>query len=165
MADQPSFSGKLFQYLERLELILLAAFAGGLLTRYMGLSASETIIMFSLSGLAGVYFLNAYKPPASQPPSEVKKDFVALASQTILPKLLWISSSVCVIGLLFFLLQLEGHPQQLMVGALASAVGVVLYVILSLMGSKEAEALSPVLYRAIPLLLMALYFLYVISGK
>ena len=61
--DEPrsSFSTMLSGLLQTAEKILLAGAALGLILKYMGKSADQ-ILIISLSGLAGVYFLMAFSP-------------------------------------------------------------------------------------------------------
>jgi hypothetical protein len=163
MADQKSFVATLYQYLDRLEFILVVVAGASLLALYGGIAVANQGIMFSLSGLAGVYFLNAHKPPSQVQEGE-KKDFVALLSQTILPKVMWIGCAVGIIGLLFYLLKLEGFREMLTIGGAASGLGVVLFGVLSLVNANQMQTLSPVLYRAIPIVLLTSYVLFGVAG-
>ena len=156
MPPQSPFSQTLYRYLEKAELVLLAALGASLLARYLEMNGYMTALQVSLSGLAGVYFLMAYRPPASQPDGE-KKGFTDLLAATILPKVLWIGCSVGAIGIMFYLLQLEGARQMLLIHTGAGGVGIGMF--LASRQSSSAAALTEVLYRAIPLLLISVYFL------
>lgn len=154
MADQQNFSQTLFRYLEQAELLLLVALGASLVARYFQLEGHLTGLQISLSGLAGVYFLMAYRPPSS-PPTGEKKGFAKLVSQTILPKILWIGCAVGTIGIMFYLLQLEGFREMLMIHTAAGGVGVGVF--LAFRQTSDTQALTPVLYRAVPLLLISVY--------
>jgi hypothetical protein len=110
----------------------------------------------SLSGLAGIYFLMAYRPPTPVPEGE-KKGFGQLLSQTILPKVLWIGCAVGAIGIMFHLLQLDGAHEMLLIHAASGGVGVGMF--LAFRQSTDSQALTPLLYRAVPLLLISVYLL------
>jgi hypothetical protein len=158
MPSQSPFSQTLYRYLEKAELILLAALAVSLLARYLQMNGYMTGLQISLSGLAGVYFLMAYRPPASQPEGE-RKGFADLLAVTILPKVLWIGCAVGAIGILFYLLQLEGARQMMLIHTGAGGIGLGMF--LAARQSSSAAALTEVLYRAIPLLMVSVYFLTV----
>lgn len=142
--------------MEQAELILLAILGASLLARYFQMDVYMTGLQISLSGLAGVYFLMAYRPPAPLPEGE-KKGFAQLLSQTILPKILWIGCAVGAIGIMFYLLQLEGAREMLLIHAASGGIGVGMF--LAFRQTSDSQTLTPVLYRAIPLLLISVYLL------
>lgn len=156
---QKNFVETLYDFLERIELVLMAALGISLLTYYLRVSGAATGIQLSLSGLAGVYFLMAYRPPA-QVPSGEKKGFSELLSQTILPKILWIGCAVGAIGILFQLLKLDGAREMLTIHAASGGIGIILFGILALQRGNDSNPFIPVLYRAVPLLLVTLYMLF-----
>ena len=158
MTNQPTFVTALYRLLDRLEIVFLGAAVISLLLQYAGYQPASSGLMISLTSLAVVYFLNGYKPPSSEQTGE-KKDFTALLSQTILPKVLWISCAVGTIGILFHLLNLPGAQQMLMIAAASNAFGVVLFLILSAISSTETQKLAATMYRVVPLLLICGYLL------
>lgn len=155
---QKTFAETLYGFLERIELILVTALGVSLLTQYLKVAGAATGIQLSLSGLAGVYFLMAYRPPA-QAPSGEKKGFSELLSLTILPKVLWIGCAVGAIGILFQLLKLDGAREMLTIHASTGGIGIILLAVLSLQQGNDSNPFIPVLYRAVPLLLVTLYML------
>ena len=156
MADQPHFAQRLYRYLEQAELILLVILTASLLGRYLQMDGHMTGLQISLSGLAGVYFLMAYRPPSPLPGGQ-KKGFAQLFSETILPKVLWIGCAVGAVGIMFHLLQLEGARQMLMIHTASGGVGIGMF--LAFRQTGDTQTLTPVLYRAIPLLLISVYLL------
>jgi hypothetical protein len=156
MADQPQFAQRLYRYLEQAELILLAILGASLVARYLQMNGHLTGLQISLSGLAGVYFLMAYRPPPPLPEGE-KKGFAQLFSLTILPKALWIGCAVGAIGILFYLLQLEGARQMLLIHAASGGLGIGIF--FAFRQTSDSQTLTPVLYRAVPLLLISVYLL------
>lgn len=156
MADQNHFAQRLYRYLEQAELILLAILGASLVARYMQMDGHMTGLQISLSGLAGVYFLMAYRPPPAVSAGE-NKGFAQLFSQTILPKLLWIGCAVGAIGIMFHLLQLEGAREILVIHAASGGIGVGMF--LAFRQTSDSQALTPVLYRVVPLLLISVYIL------
>lgn len=156
MSTEKSFAQTLFRYLEHAELILLAVVGASLLARFLQINGYLTGLQISLSGLAGVYFLMAHRPPVA-PPTEEKKGFADLLSLTILPKVLWIGCAVGAIGILFHLLQLEGAREMLVIHAASGGIGIGMF--LAVRQSGSSGALTPVLYRAVPLLLISVYLL------
>lgn len=156
MSSQPSFSQTLFRYLEKAELILVAALAASLLARYLQMDVASTALKVSGSCLAAVYFLMAYRPPAVKPTGEIK-GMADLAATTILPKVLWIGCAVGINGIMFYLLPLPGAQQMLQIHALAGGLGLGMF--LALKNRTGAQELSPVLYRAAPILLITIFFL------
>jgi hypothetical protein len=79
-------------------------------------------IMITFTTLAAFYFLGAYLP---SPPSEGKFNLIHVMA----PKLIGISSAICVIGLQFFTLHFTGFQQMLMIGGTSIvAAGVLMLV-------------------------------------
>lgn len=140
-----------------LEILAISGAFAGVALKYSGLPGGDEVLMLSLSSLSAVYFLTAFKPPAETSSTERPQGFVDLLVRTIMPKATWIACSVAVIGVLFAILHLHGAREQLMVGcaALASSVVISLYFIAT--GSDDTSGLVKILYRAAPILVMALY--------
>ncbi|NOS56228.1 MAG: hypothetical protein HOP37_08215, partial [Cyclobacteriaceae bacterium] len=85
--------------------------------------------------------------------------FMSLLGRTIAPKVLGIGSAVMVVGILFAVQQMKGSNEMLLVGsgslAIASLVGLV-----SMASDETArKVIGPLLLRAVPLLLIGVYFL------
>ncbi|MDZ4714060.1 MAG: hypothetical protein SH819_01205 [Cytophagales bacterium] len=166
--NSPSpFANKLFQFLALAEGILVAVLISGLVARSLQMSLGAQMMVLSLAGLGGIYFLSAYKPPAlaatteSDSQEQERIGFLDLLLQTIIPKLIWIGCAVGSIGLSLYFTETgnEGYTLMLMIHATVVAPATLLIFFGAVRAVKGASLLSPVLYRAIPLLFAALYIL------
>src|SRR5436190_8350702 len=118
MAEYVSFSSRIFNFLSILEKIAVVVALLGIGFKYLHLAGGNEMLMLGLSGLAGVYFMFAYKPP-EKTDQEEKPGFATLLIATILPKVSWIACSVLTIGVLFGVLNLSGSAEMLMIGVAA----------------------------------------------
>lgn len=162
MAEQKSFAENLFGKLDKAEMILLLALTTGVVLHFSGISQAPSLIIVSLGGLAAIFFLKAFRPPADRTPAEGEKaDFLGLFFDVVLPKVLWISSAICASSLMLYHMDTgnEGYKQGLMIHAAITAVGIVALGFAALKGLKNLQAILPIFYRAIPLLLAAIKLL------
>ena len=122
----------------------------------------SSVLKVSLVGLAITFFLYAYKPLDIVRNENEQLGFSDLLALTILPKVMWISSAVSTMGLLLYLLDLgnDGYKRMLMIGGLTIGISIVLLTIFSVSGVKNIKGIMPVLFRAIPLLLVDCYILF-----
>lgn len=150
---------QLTKYLPLVEKICWTALGVGLLLTM--LQIDTTITLVSLLGLGCVFFLMAYRPIDLPQPEGESFGFSELLGLMIVPKVLWIGSSVSVVGICFYLLELnkEGYIKMLMVGALTGIVAMLVLAILFVMGVKHLKTVLPILLRALPLSLVDLYLL------
>lgn len=94
-------------------LVIIAAFGDQL-----GVGVNENALMASMALLAFFYFISAYFIP----------EFNGMLAK-ISAKVVSISSAVCIVGLLFAILKLNGADQMLMIGTLSIFVaGIVLLI-------------------------------------
>lgn len=154
----------LFGFLDRAELIFLLALASCIAANYAGISGAVIGIVIAFAGLGGIYFLMAYRPPASaQPPSPEgqKTGFQQLLLLTILPKVLWISCAVGAAGLAIYYTRPynEGFKQMLLIQSTTAVAGGLVIGLFALQGTIGAKNLIPVLYRAIPITLASVLIL------
>ena len=122
----------------------------------------SSVLKVSLIGLAVTFFLYAYKPLDIGRDENQQLGFSDLLALTILPKVMWISSAVSTIGILLYLLDLgnDGYKRMLMIGGFTIGISIVLLTIFSVSGVKNIKGIMPVLFRAIPLLLIDCYILF-----
>lgn len=155
---QTPFIERIAKYLPWMERVFLAAISLGAILVLLNFDAA-TLINLSLSGLAAVFFLNAFRPPEFETSDEGPADFSALLALSIVPKVLWISASISIIGILSYLLHLrpEGYKQLALIGGSSLFLGIFIVGICSVTGVKHLERLFPVVTRAVPLLLMDMY--------
>ena len=124
---------------------------------------AESLILFSMSGLAIVFFLYAQRPPEMSNTGEEPLGFKALLTMSVIPKVLWISLSVSTIAILFHYLQLNdtGSKQMLLIGGSSLFMGMLLLGILTLGGGvKDQKSLLFVVARAIPVLIIDSYLFF-----
>lgn len=164
MAEQKSFSETLFGWLDRIEAVLLIGLAVSLVAHYMNVAGAASGIVVALSGLAGVFFLMAHRPPAPTPErqeGDSKPGMPALLMQTIMPKVLWLSSAVGAAGLAIYHTHPDndGYKQLLLIQSATCALAIVLIGLFALQGVSGAKRLVPVLYRAVPITLAGVQLL------
>ncbi len=120
----------------------------------------STIIIVSLGGLAATFFLMGYVPVEIERDENEKSGFTELLASTILPKVMWISSSVSTLALLFYFLDSSlGIKQMAAIGGSTIGLCVVITLFLLVAGVKAIKAVAPILVRAVPLLFIDFYFL------
>lgn len=155
-APFPSFVA-ITKYLPLAEKFLLTALAVGIVLVVMKIDS--VVVAMSLLGLGTIYFLYSYRPINVPAQDGVKPGFLELLGLGILPKVLWISSSVCAVGIVFYLLGFFGYDNMLMIGAMSVGMGILLLGLLLALGVKHLVMVAPVLLRAVPLCLATLYIL------
>ncbi len=149
----------IFKSLPLAEKFFLAGVALGLVLYY---SVNESNIVFiSLSALAAVYFLYAHVPPELVRDDDKPHGFAELLANSIVPKVMWISASVSIIGLLFALLKLEGSPEMLLIAVSALGVGLLLFTIFFTIGVKGIQSNVRILFRVVPIFIIDLYLMFV----
>ena len=158
-----SFSSKLYGWLSIDERALVAGAVIGLVLKTFNMKEQgDSLVMFSLSGLAGVFFLSAFRPPAAktEETEEKKLGFTDLLFITILPKIVGISCAVGTIGVLFALLHRPGSEQMMQIGLAATGAASALIAIGLAQGNEKPKELSPYLIRLLPLMGIRSYYLY-----
>jgi len=153
--NQLPFAEKLFPFLNTLEKIFLTGFIIGACFRILHLNGADEFLMISMSGLAIVCFLTAYKPATEDFGNHSKALLM-----TIVNKMFYISSAVCILGLLFFLLHFKGYQQLLLIGSLPIGICTIIGVYLITQLSESAGALRPGLLRGLPLGIASAFVLY-----
>jgi hypothetical protein len=153
-----SLMSKIGKYLYTAEMVLTGLLTIGLLLPRLDIDSS-LVILISISGLATVFFLQAYNP-IPLPFRQDQMGFKELLCFTILPKLMWIATSVCTVGILFFLIDISnGAGQMLLIGATSLVICLVITGYFFLTKQSYVKVLTPVLYRVIPVLLVSAYIL------
>lgn len=159
-SKKPSFIERITKDLHLVERALFVALVIGFVIAMLKVTFS--VMNVSLLGLSIVYFLFAFKPPAIQSNEGEVLGFASLLGSTILPKVMWISCSVSVMGLLFyqFSMRNDAYKQMLLVGGATIAVCLVLTITLLAQGSVKKETIVPALLRAVPLCFIDAYTLF-----
>ena len=80
----------------------------------------------------------------------------------IIPKVLWISSAICAMGIAFYLFNLgnEGYKNMLLIGGTTVVAATLILLAFLLGGVRYISTVIPVLFRAVPLGLVSLYILF-----
>ena len=119
------------------------------LMKLQHLQGADTVLMLSMSLLAGVAFLKAYIP------TDVKEDLKPDLYATVISKVLFIGSSVLIIGILFSFLRLQGAINMLMIGTATTGMAAVFSIILITKNSDNIPLLKEPLMWGIATLLFA----------
>jgi FtsH-binding integral membrane protein len=86
--------------------------------------------------------------------------FVELLGHSIAPNVAWVGCAVSTIGILFTMQNSEGAKQMLFIGGTTLGIASLIIIFLTATGVKYMSAVIPVLYRAIPLLVLDLYLFF-----
>lgn len=129
-------------------LVMCAVGLGFLTLNYTG---ANQMLMIGLSTLAGVYFLMAFM--MIQLPPDCKPTLYSF----MLYKLIYISSAVIVIGILFALLKLPGADQMLLIGCGGLGVSLLFSAVLIGINRDNMVVLKTPLFRGLGLLLVGVY--------
>jgi hypothetical protein len=143
--------------LPKVHLISLLVSAIGLVFHFLNLNGKVDILTIGFSSLAAVYFLSAFTRvsiPAGNQHS---------TNALLLYKLIYISTSVILIGVLFYILQMEGYQNMLMIGCGTLGIGVLGAAILVGTNKANMVILKRPLIIGLPMILLGAYFLYQIS--
>ena len=98
--------------------------------------------------------------PMPIPLRSAQMGFQELLCFTILPKVMWIGASVCTVGILFMLLDIsKGYEQMLLIGSTTLITCLLITGYFFLTKRSYVQALIPVLYRVVPVLLVTAYVL------
>jgi hypothetical protein len=133
----------LIRYQNRIETVLALLVIVSAVFRIFHLPFRDQLFMISMSSLAVYYFISSYLP------SLIENKFATMAW-----KLTGISSSICIIGMLFFYLRLPGAPNILLIGMSALVIGGAGFLFFAL--REWSEKFYPLFGRIV--------FLTVISG-
>jgi len=108
------------------------------------------------------FLLYAYKPLDIVRDENEPLKFSEIFALTILPKVMWISSTVSTLGLLFYMLELgnDGYMKMSMIGGLIIGIAVVILTIFLASGVKNLKSATPILLTAVPLLFIDSYILF-----
>lgn len=102
----------------KLEMTFVLAFMLGMMFKIAGFGPSRLFIGLGLTFLAVVYFLSAFIP-------DRQPDFM----NVFMHKIMAISWSMIIVGIMFFYLEFSGYLNQLMAGLLALALSFIFFLI------------------------------------
>ncbi len=149
---------KLLPYLER---VFLTGLIIGFVFSLTGIEIPY-LLTISLGGLGITFFLNAYLPVGIESTEKDKMGFNELLGLLIVPKVLWISSAIATLGILFYTLKLDnnGYMQMLYIGGSTIITPLVIMLILKAIGTKYIKFTNPAIFRAVPILFVIGYILF-----
>lgn len=143
------FVARLRRLIKIISYVALVGIVLAVLMKLQHLQGAETFLMLSMSLLAGVVFLKAYIP------ADVKEDIKPDLYATVISKVLFIGSSVLLIGILFSFLHLAGAKDMLLIGTLTTGAATVFSIILITKNSDNIPLLKEPLMWGIATLLFA----------
>jgi len=147
------------KHLPTLEKLFLLSLAVGLTLNFLNMDLPQ-ITLISLTGLGVVFFMNTYRSLDIPGPEEGKLyGFQELLSYTIIPKVLWISTSILTVGILFYMMNTgnNGYLSMIGIGSTTVIIGTVFLIGSMVMGTKHLNLVIPVLYRSTPALVVGIY--------
>jgi hypothetical protein len=161
MAEYVPFASRLYSFISILEKIFVATAAAAIGFKYLQLAGANMLLMAGLSGLAVIYFLCAFRPPEQKDAEGAieKRGFASLLGSTVLPKVSWIACSVLAVGVLYRLLHFPGANEMIMIGTATGVCAAVIFGFLAAQGNEVAKSQLGILYRLVPMLIIASYFL------
>lgn len=147
-------------YLPFVERILLTALLVGVVLTIMEIDLTVTRV--SLFGLAGTYFQLAFNPPSIPQEENGLLGFSELLGYIIVPKVLWISAAISLVGIAFYVIGFNdtGFKNMVMIGGFSIAIGSLVLVVLLVSGVRHLRSIAPVLFRAVPICLIDFYILF-----
>lgn len=143
------FVARLRKVIRIISYIALVGIVLAVLMKLQHLQGADTVLMLSMSLLAGVTFLKAYIP------ADVNEDLKPDLYATVISKVLFIGSSVLLIGILFSFLHLQGAINMLMIGTATTGMAAVFSIILITKNSDNIPLLKEPLMWGIATLLFA----------
>ena len=143
------------------KIFLIGLLVGGLLIVLHIDPFDVTVTAVSLFGLALTFFLSAYKPSEITTDDGKQTGMKQMLAFVIVPKVLWISSSVSLVGIALLVLgsDSKGYQQMFFIGGSTLAVAILIALLISVTEKTAARVLGPILLRAVPVLVADLYFL------
>jgi putative Mn2+ efflux pump MntP len=131
------------RYIPYIQQAALALSVAGLVFYYMKYTGAGELLMLGLSLLSGAYFLWAFLPMDTPPHSEPD------AYAALVHKLIYISCSVLLVGVLFTFLHLEGHHEMMLIGGITLLVALAGSIMLMIKKRENFVSLRDAFVRGI----------------
>jgi hypothetical protein len=150
----------LMQYLPLAEKIFLAGASVGVI--FLFLNLDTLVLVASLIALAFIFFLSAYRPLEVPALENEPQGFQELFAFNILPKVAWIGCAICAIGTALYLIgpANDGYQQMLLIGGMSLLSDTLIFAFFLLKGTKHIHVITPIFFRAIPLMAAAAYIVF-----
>lgn len=156
-SNQPNSTTKVLNWLEAL---LIATLIAGIVLTYINIPVS-LLIQIALAGLGILFFIYAFQPIPINAKEGEKFGFQELFAWSIIPKVIFISCAICLVGTLFYTLGTNeaGYVQLLSIGTTSLILALVILAFLKLNGVKHLDNLNFIIIRAVPILVIGAYLL------
>lgn len=149
---------KIITFLPITEKIFLSALAIGFVLYSTNIDSQ--VMKVSALGLSFIFFFSQFVPLEIRYEENEVLGFRELLGCVIAPKILWISCAVSMMGVFLWLLESKGYKQMLYIGGTSLAVASFVVIFLTVTGTRHTRVVVPILYRAIPLLVVDLYLFF-----
>lgn len=153
---------KIGKALPTIEKILVGTFILYLILKTLDIRIPY-LLNFTLLGLAITFFLNAFQEQQLNEKRSKSYDFADIFVGLIIPKVLWVSTAITTLGILFYIINFgnSGYATVILTGIITLTIAGVLGLIISTVKSQEQSSiLTPLIYRALPALVYGCYILY-----
>lgn len=141
----------------KVQIVAFIVIVVGVIFKILGYTGASELLMMSMSIMAVCYFLSAFifvqLPPTAKP---------SLYS-LVLYKVIYISGSVTIIGILFGTLKMEGADLQLLSGTLTLGIASIVSGLMILSNNDNLIVLKKPLIYGVPWLVIGIYFLTSLS--
>ena len=164
MDDKQNFTTLLAKViLPKVEIIAAVITSIGFVLNYTKQQGAAELIMIGLSTLASVFFITGFLLPPTVEKTlreETNKTFVDLLV-LIVWKVMHIALAVAAIGLLFYLLQLKGFSQMMLIGTQALILSLLVSGFIVIQKNKYLLTLKTTIIKALMLAIIGTYILYI----
>jgi hypothetical protein len=164
--EQETTSGRdnVFKLASLIEKVTLLTTLIGLVLNYQNVAEGKTILLIGLAGTTIIWFVLAFKPVelfnSQQEADEFGQwGFSEMLALIIVPRILWISSALTAFGVFAFVADFgnDGYLKGLIIGGFSISLCSFILLISLLMGVKKLRVVLPILFRALPVLMLAIY--------
>ena len=161
MEAKPNLSlEKISPYLRYAEIGSIIVSVIGLGQFYSDSSKGQQLIMLGLASLSVIWFLYAFTLATDhRPDADTTPRGLLDVLPTIVRKVVYLGSSVSLIGLTFGLLSLHGSGEMLMIGGSTLVMSCLLSGLLLLRNNASIDLLRGPLLRGLPILVLTSYWL------
>ncbi len=129
----------------------------------------KNILLVATAVLSVILFANAFVPVEIYDSEDDAQalgplKMMDLLGVTIAPKVLWIGSAISMFAIFVYLADLgnKGYLKMSMIGGLSILISLGLLVLAQISGVKKVSVVMHVVYRAVALLLVDYYLVYVV---
>lgn len=123
---------------------------------------NRLLIYIGLSGLFGYYLLKIFKQDNYALKEGDEFEFKDLIALSILPKVIWISFTILILGLAIMIFDFDnfGYLKILLVGSSSLIISTTLLTVFLLKGTKQSDIQLAAAIRGIPLSIIIVYLYF-----